>query len=126
MKNKVKPALIIAFVIFLFAVAGFYACSKSSGSGYGNNNGGGGNSMGNSVSIKSYAFSVASLTVASGTTVTWTNNDPVTHTVTADDGSFDSGNLAPGATFSHKFSTAGTVNYHCNIHPGMKASVVVN
>ncbi len=125
MMNKVKPALIIAFVVSFFVVAGFYACSKSSSSGYGSS-GGGGTSSSNSVSIKNYAFSAATVTIASGTTVTWTNNDAVTHTVTADDGSFDSGNLVPGATFSHKFSAAGTVNYHCNIHTTMKGSVVVN
>lgn len=125
MTNKLKPALVIVFIISFFVFAGFYACSKSSSS-YGNSGGGGGNSSSNSVSIKNYAFSAATVTVASGTTVTWTNNDAVTHTVTADDGSFDSGNIAPGATFSHKFSTAATVNYHCNIHTTMKGSVVVN
>jgi plastocyanin len=123
MMNKVKPAYIIAFVVFCLAFAGFYGCSKSSG-GYGSMSGG--NSSGNSVSIKNYAFSIATLTITSGTTVTWTNNDAVTHTVTADDGSFNSGNIAPGATFSHKFSSAGTVNYHCSIHTSMKASVVTN
>jgi plastocyanin len=123
MMNKAKPALIIAIIISFFVFAGLYACSKSS-SGYSST--GGGTSSGNSVSIKNYAFSAATVTVASGTTVTWTNNDAVTHTVTADDGSFDSGNVVPGATFSHKFSTAGTVNYHCSIHTTMKGSVVVN
>jgi plastocyanin len=126
MMNRLKPALIIVFILSFFVFAGFYACSKSGSSGYGNNNGGGGNNAGNDISIKGYAFSSASLTVASGTTVTWTNNDAVTHTVTADDGSFDSGNIAPGATFSHKFSAAGTVNYHCSIHPTMKGSIVTN
>jgi plastocyanin len=125
MIDKIKPALIIALILSFFVFAGFYACSKSS-SGYGNNGGGGGNNYGSSVSIKNYAFSAASVTVASGTTVTWTNNDAVTHTVTADDGSFDSGNIAPGASYSHKFSTAATVNYHCSIHTTMKGSIVVN
>ena len=57
--------------------------------------------------------------------VTWTNNDATTHTVTADDGSFNSGNIAPGGKFSHTFSTAGTIAYHCSIHTSMKAKVVV-
>ncbi len=124
MMNKLKPALFITVIVSFFLFAGFYACSKSS-NGYGNNSGGGNNS-GDAVSIKNYAFSAATLTTTAGTTVTWTNNDAVTHTVTADDGSFDSGNIAPGATFSHKFSSKGTVSYHCNIHTNMKASVVVN
>ncbi|MEP6684540.1 MAG: cupredoxin family copper-binding protein [Parafilimonas sp.] len=119
-KRIIKPALILC-VLTVLAITSFYACSKS-GSSYGN---GGGNGTGNTVSIKNFAFSVSSLSVAKGTAVTWTNNDATTHTVTADDASFDSGNIAPGATFSHTFSTAGTVAYHCSIHTNMKANVVV-
>ena len=79
----------------------------------------------NSVSIKNFAFSTTSLSVTAGTTVTWTNNDAAAHTVTADDGSFDSGNIAPGHSFAHTFSNMGTINYHCAIHPMMKAAVIV-
>jgi plastocyanin len=78
-----------------------------------------------SVTIDNFAFSPATLDVAAGTTVTWTNEQDVTHTVTADDGSFDSGNIASGATFSHTFDAAGTIAYHCAIHPTMKASITV-
>lgn len=119
-KRIIKPALFVVFISVL-VITGFYACSKS-GSSYGN---GGGNNTGNSVSIKNFAFSVTSLSIAKGTTVTWTNNDAATHTVTADDGSFDSGNIPTGGTFSHTFTTAGTVAYHCTIHTGMKANVVI-
>jgi plastocyanin len=63
--------------------------------------------------------------VAVGTTVTWTNQDSTAHTVTANDGSFDSGPIQPGKSFSHTFSTAGTVAYHCKIHPSMTATVTV-
>ncbi|MEP6464951.1 MAG: cupredoxin family copper-binding protein [Parafilimonas sp.] len=119
-KRIMKPALFLC-LLTVFAITCFYACSKS-GSSYGN---GGGNGAGNAVSIKNFAFSVSSLSVAKATTVTWTNNDAVTHTVTADDASFDSGNIAPGATFSHIFNTAGTVAYHCSIHTSMKANVVI-
>jgi plastocyanin len=119
----VKPALLIGLTICTFVIV-LFACSKSGG-GYGSSNNGGGNNTGNSVSIKNFAFSISSLSVKSGTTVTWTNNDATTHTVTADDGSFDSGNIAPGATFTHTFSTAGTIAYHCSIHTTMKAKVVV-
>jgi plastocyanin len=122
-KRIIKPALLICIFISLIGMTGFYACSKSGG-GYGNNNGS--NGTGDAVSIQNFAFSVGTLTVTSGTTVTWTNNDATTHTVTADDGSFNSGNIAPGSKFSHTFSAKGTVNYHCSIHPMMKASVVVN
>jgi len=77
------------------------------------------------VSIMNFAFDPPTLTVPVGTTVTWTNNDSTTHTVTADDGSFDSGNVDRGGTFSFTFSTAGTINYHCKIHPNMTASITV-
>jgi plastocyanin len=80
---------------------------------------------GSAVTLVNYSFSPTSLQVALGTTVTWTNNDTAAHTVTADDGSFDSGNLAPGQSFTHTFTTSGTVAYHCNYHPNMVASVVV-
>ena len=70
------------------------------------------------------AFYSASLTITAGASVKWTNNDAYSHTVTADDGSFDSGSIAPGGTYSHTFAVAGTYNYHCSIHPGMKASIV--
>ncbi len=82
-------------------------------------------STGNSVSIKNFAFSPVSLTVKVGTKVSWTNNDSVTHTVTADKGAFNSGPLTPGSTFSFTFTKAGTYSYHCNIHPSMMATIVV-
>jgi plastocyanin len=82
-------------------------------------------SNGNSVALASFAFSPTSLTVKVGTKVTWTNNDSVTHTVTADQGAFDSGDLAPGKSFSFTFSKAGTYSYHCNIHRSMTATIVV-
>lgn len=78
-----------------------------------------------SVSIQNFAFSPGSIQVDAGTTVTWTNNDQTTHTVTTDDGSFDSGDVAPGGTFSMTFNTPGTFAYHCKIHPFMTASIVV-
>ncbi len=82
-------------------------------------------SSGNAVSIASFAFGPASLTVKVGTTVTWTNNDSVTHTVTANAGAFDSGPLAPGHSFQFTFHKAGTYAYHCSIHPSMTATIIV-
>jgi plastocyanin len=84
-----------------------------------------GATAGTQVEIKNFSFSPASLTVKAGDTVTWTNNDTATHTVTADDNSFTSSDLAPGASFKHTFAKAGTVAYHCSIHPSMTATVVV-
>lgn len=65
------------------------------------------------------------LAISAGTTVQWTNNDPLIHTVTADDGSWDSGPIEPGQSWSHTFTQAGEFAYHCTPHPFMKALVVV-
>ena len=78
------------------------------------------------VTIRNFAFSPATLTVAKGTTVTWTNTDASVHTVTAVAGAFDSGNLAQAHSFSRVFGAAGTYMYRCNIHQYMTATVVVD
>lgn len=80
---------------------------------------------GNAVTIKDFSFAPGTLSVAVGTTVTWTNQDSTSHTVTADDGSFDSKPIANGATFTQTFTKAGTFAYHCSIHPSMTATVEV-
>ena len=56
----------------------------------------------------------------------WTNKDSVQHTGIADDGSFDSGKLVGGSTFSQTFSKPGTYAYHCTIHSSMKATITVS
>jgi plastocyanin len=58
-------------------------------------------------------------------TVIWTNNDNEPHTVTASDGSFDSGNMNPGATFAYTFTKPGTYTYICTYHPWMHGYVTV-
>src|SRR5215208_1291768 len=80
---------------------------------------------GTAVSIVDFAFQPASLEVASGSTVTWTNTGAAPHTVTADNGAYDSGQLKPGTSFSQTFTTPGTYTYHCEIHPQMTGTVVV-
>lgn len=79
------------------------------------------------VTISGFAFNPSTLMVSPETTVVWTNNDSVTHTVTSTSGpvAFDSGNLGAGVTYSHKFSTVGTYEYQCNIHTYMKGTLVV-
>lgn len=78
----------------------------------------------------SFGFVPASITVKVGTTVVWTNKTSAPHTVTSDDGkTFDSGINTPiaanGGTFSFTFTKAGTYTYHCQIHPFMTATVIV-
>jgi len=75
------------------------------------------------VTIANFAFSPASLTVDTGTTVTWTNQDSAPHTATGD--TFDTGELAQGASGSATFDTEGTFDYICTIHPDMMGSIVV-
>lgn len=77
------------------------------------------------VTIQGFAFDPPATAVPMGTEVTWTNADPTAHTVTADDGSFDSGPLDQGGTFSMTFNEAGEVAYACAIHPTMKGTVTV-
>ena len=79
-----------------------------------------------SVTISDFKFEPESISVSVGTTVTWTNDGPTAHTATADDGTFDTGNLVKGASRSYKFEKAGTFKYHCTPHPGMKATVTVS
>lgn len=78
-----------------------------------------------SVSIEDFYFEPADAAVQPGDTIVWTNEGAHPHTVTADDGSFDSGMLQPGQSFSWTFTNPGTVTYHCNIHPFMMGSVSV-
>jgi plastocyanin len=70
------------------------------------------------VSIVSGAFRDKQISVPVGTTVVWTNTASGSHTVTADDGSFSSGTLGPGGTFSFTFTAAGTFPYYCGFHGG--------
>ena len=80
---------------------------------------------GNDVAIQGFAFDPEELPVAPGTEVTWTNEDPEAHTVTAEDGSFDSGPIEPGRSFSVQVGAAGRISYICEIHPSMTASLQV-
>src|SRR5579859_2546765 len=75
------------------------------------------------VSTGGFGFSPQTLTIAVGTTIIWKNNTSAPHTVTSDSGVFDSGTIQPGATFSFKFTSAGTFAYHCSIHPYMTATI---
>ena len=68
------------------------------------------------VSIQNSAFTPAAVTVMVGGSILWANNDNIVHTVTADNGSFDSGDLQPGATFGFTFNVVGPHYYHCKYH----------
>lgn len=85
------------------------------------------NGIGNSQGLN---YVPSSVTVAKGGSVTWTNNDPVPHTVTSTSvpsgaSSFDSGNMNQNATYTVRFSVTGTYTYQCTYHPWMHGTVTV-
>lgn len=77
------------------------------------------------VPMRDIAFAQPIVTIRRGQVVVWTNRDPVIHTVTSDDGVWDSGVLREGERFVRRFEQAGRYPYHCIPHPQMRAVVVV-
>jgi plastocyanin len=77
------------------------------------------------VTIVDFAFKPSTVTITAGQAVTWRNTSTTIHTVTADDGSFDSGQLSQNDQFANVFDTPGTYAYHCSIHPQMTGKVIV-
>ena len=79
------------------------------------------------VEIKEYAFAPATLTVAVGTRVTWTNRDDTPHTVTsaAEPPLFRSGAIDSDDSFAWPFDTRGSFSYFCALHPHMQGTVIV-
>jgi plastocyanin len=121
-KQYFLPMLIIG--VLVVALASY--CSKGSSYGSSSNNNNNTPANNNTVTMKNMSFSITSLTVKAGTTVTWTNNDNTTHTVTADNDSFNSGDIKAGYSFTKTFNAQGTFAYHCTYHSTMKATVIVN
>jgi plastocyanin len=77
------------------------------------------------VKIDNFTFNPATITVKAGTTVTWTNGDDIPHTVVATAKAFKSKVLDTSDKFSFTFTTPGSYEYFCSLHPHMKASIVV-
>ncbi|HEY0613593.1 MAG TPA: cupredoxin family copper-binding protein [Candidatus Elarobacter sp.] len=77
------------------------------------------------VHIRDDKFNPPSVTVKAGDAVAFVNDDDDAHTATADDGSWDSEGLNQGQRWSHTFTKAGKVTYHCTVHPFMKGALVV-
>jgi plastocyanin len=72
------------------------------------------------------SFDPPQINVPAGSTVSWTNDDSIQHTVTSDQGFFDAGPISPGNTFDNTFDKPGEFGYHCAIHPFMTGVVIVN
>lgn len=77
------------------------------------------------IAMESIAYTRPHIVVPPGTTVRWVNRDPLAHTVTADNGGFDSSLINPSGTYERRFDAPGTYRYHCTPHPFMKGIVVV-
>ena len=117
-----KNILFTIILLFSGIMVLFFACSKSS---LNDPNGGGGAPPENPISMKGSVYSIPSITLAAGSKITWINDDNMVHTVTANDGSFNSGDINPGGQFIYTFNTVGTFNYHCVHHTGMTGVVTI-
>lgn len=80
---------------------------------------------GTAVRIYNFVYEPATLEVTVGSTVTWTNDDPVPHTATSVDGAFDTNTIAAGSTAEVTFDTVGSFDYVCAFHPGMAGTIIV-
>lgn len=121
-KQLVMKPTFISLILFICLAFLHFGCSKSSNS---NNNGGGNNNAGTSIGMSGMSFSPGTTSIKAGSTITWTNNDNTSHTVTADDNSFDSGSIPVGGKFIKTFPNAGSFPYHCNFHGGMTGTITV-
>lgn len=126
--RHLRPLLLV----LVSAVLVLSACSGGdeegdgeSGGGEATSESGGGEATGDEVAIVDFTFDPAGLTVPAGTTVTFTNEDSAPHTATADDDSFDTGDLEEGDTAEVTFDEPGEVPYFCNIHNYMRGTVTV-
>ncbi|HEY3384633.1 MAG TPA: hypothetical protein VGK32_22970 [Vicinamibacterales bacterium] len=130
-KEQNMKLRIFSGVAIAFALAG-WACSG--GSNYSTSpsptptpGGGGGGSASTTISIVGNlgggSFTPNPGDAANGTTIAWMNNDSLTHRIVMNDGSLDTGNLAPGQTSAALTMKSNGGNYHCTIHPSMVGSI---
>ena len=77
----------------------------------------------NAINIQNFSFTPQTLTVKTGTTVVWTNNDSTVHQIKS--ATFNSSQLSKGQTFSFTFNDKGTFDYICSIHPSMTGKIIV-
>lgn len=150
---KLIIALVIVAVLAIGGTVGAMALTHSGfmGNGYSNSDGNGNGMMGNQqnyggmmggyqqtptnqgtpvtgithLTMQNNAYQFTNIQVKVGTTVTWTNQDNVPHSVTFKNGMKDSGLLSQGQSFSYTFNTPGTYQYYCTVHPYMVATVTV-
>lgn len=117
---RVAPYLLAAALLILPALAAGASAAPAAQQGPSTVN----------VAAVDFTFQPQTITINAGDTIVWTNNDSVAHTVTASDGSFDSGLFGAGETYSRTFDTPGTIPYYCIPHGtpqggGMAGTIVV-
>ncbi len=137
MSNWYRPQSLLALAASMVGVLSMSACANDAGDGEGSPSTSRSETSTsaaavapNSVKIQTFAFLPNPVRVSVGDEVTWTNADDILHTATsggrgAPDGAFDLPLDGPGSAGSFTFTTAGTYPYHCKIHPGMDATVIV-
>lgn len=114
----IRKCRIILAAMAILALVAAGCSSKTETTGTGGPTGSGTPASGTTVKAIDSAFDPRDITVKVGTTLTWDFVGSLPHTVTADDGSFDSGTKNKGATFTQTFTSAGTFKYHCTLHGG--------
>ena len=120
MRRNLRGVAAVAALFFVLAMTG---CGGSTAPTGGSSSGPAASTV--QVVLAGIAIQPTQATVAVGGTVTWVNNDSVMHNLTDDKGAWASGQMAPGKSFSQKFTTAGTFPYHCIIHPSMTGTIIV-
>jgi plastocyanin len=122
---KRRTPIFVAAVLALAAFAGCGSSSKTTSTQATRATGGSSGGV-VAVSMKTIQFVPKNVTAKVGQKITWTNDDPVAHTVTAQRGAdFDSGTVNSGGTFSFTPKKAGTIAYVCTIHPGQSGTITV-
>ena len=111
LRQLLVPSMQVLLLVAMAAVVSYAAAAAPEGS--------------NVVMAKDFMFAPTSLTVAAGSTVTWTNRDDEPHTVVSEGGLFRSAALDTNESFSFRFDKPGTYRYTCSIHPRMTGTVVV-
>jgi plastocyanin len=120
------PTIVLALVVPLVALVTVLvtlnvtddSTSAASSSGRGGKSG-----SGTAISIKNFQYSPDPITVKAGAVVTVTNDDGTVHTLTADKGQFDTGDLDGGAKGAITIDAPGTYTYHCSIHNYMTGTI---
>ena len=110
MARKICVAIVLAVAVFAMAV--WFSASLAQAADL-------------EVNIDQFAFAPQHITVQAGTTVTWSNKDDVPHTVASSSKLFKSRALDTNDKFSFTFTTPGTYEYFCSLHPHMTAAIVV-